>query len=308
MSSRKSPEIAISLTPGFNPVSVNCEIHSATSAAFRASETVQTVSHKSVAAGTKLKPGVNEKSSRTISIALAALAAVLLLLALKFPLWKMHLEAPQYRDEEALNISVYPNSFHGDLRELNVLDQYIGVHIPRTLPQFKWLPAMLIAGATLTVLTAFLPKSIRSRTSTLLSVAMIAALLAAAVQARVQMHDIGHQRDQKTILVGVGDFTPPFLGTNKIAQFTVSSRFGLGAWLIGGAFALQLGAAWLGRLRVREAHLSLAPGFSTVEAANESCSAASAALLLPKTVETVSTFQRNDTGLKPGINESAALS
>ena len=49
------------------------------------------------------------------------------------------------------------------------------------------------------------------------------------------------------MLVGVKDFTPPFLGTSKIAQFTVSSRFGLGAWLIGGALALQLGAAWLSR-------------------------------------------------------------
>ena len=55
-----------------------------------------------------------------------------------------------------------------------------------------------------------------------------------------QIHDIGHRRDQKTVLVGVKDFTPPFIGTNKIAQFAVSSRLGLGAWLIGGALALQL--------------------------------------------------------------------
>jgi hypothetical protein len=71
----------------------------------------------------------------------------------------------------------------------------------------------------------------------------------AAVQAMFQIHDIGHRRDQKTILVGVKDFTPPFIGTNKIAQFPVSSRLGLGAWLIGGALALQLGAAWLSRKR-----------------------------------------------------------
>jgi hypothetical protein len=74
---------------------------------------------------------------------------------------------------------------------------------------------------------------------------MIVALGFAAIQARLQMHDIGHKRDQKTVLVGLHDFTPPFLGTTKIAQFTVSSRFGSGAWLIGTALSLQIAAAWL---------------------------------------------------------------
>jgi len=43
------------------------------------------------------------------------------------------------------------------------------------------------------------------------------------------------------------DFTPPFLGTSKIAQFTVTSSFWLGAWLIGAAMALQAGAAFVSR-------------------------------------------------------------
>jgi len=180
---------------------------------------------------------------------LATLAAVLLLLSLKFPLWQMHLEAPQYREEEALNIAVYPNSFHGDLRELTVLNQYIGVHVPPTLPQFKWLPGALMAGAALGIAASLLRKSIRSRALVFVSAATTAALLFASVQAMTQMRDIGHKRDQKTILAGVKDFTPPFLGTSKIAQFTVRSRLGLGAWLIGGALALQLGAAWVGSTR-----------------------------------------------------------
>jgi hypothetical protein len=46
------------------------------------------------------------------------------------------------------------------------------------------------------------------------SCALAAALALAAAQAKSQMHDIGHKRDQKTILAGMKDFTPPFLGTN----------------------------------------------------------------------------------------------
>ena len=187
------------------------------------------------------------RSCRMLPLALATVAAVLLLLSLKLPLWQMRLEAPQYRDKEALKIAVYPNSYRGDLGELTVLNQYIGVHVPPTLSQFKWLPATLVAGAALGFLASLLGGSARRFALTAVVCAIAGALIVAAVQAKSQMHDIGHKRDQKTKLAGVKDFTPPFLGTTKIAQFTVTSRFGLGAWLIGSALALQLGAARLSR-------------------------------------------------------------
>ena len=190
---------------------------------------------------------------RALPILLAILASALLLATLKLPLWQMRLEAPQYRDEEALRVAVHPDSLRGDLGELSVLDRYIGVHIPPTLPQFKWMPGLLIAGAVLGLAASLLPISVRRRSLLAVSCALAAGLALSAAQAMFQIHDIGHNRDQKTVLVGVKDFTPPFLGTSKIAQFTVSSRFGLGAWLIAGALALQLGAAWSSRRRYASA-------------------------------------------------------
>ncbi len=184
---------------------------------------------------------------RIVNFSLVVIAAALLLVSLKLPLWQMRMEAPQYRDEEALKIAVHPNAFRGDMQELTVLEGYIGVHIPPTLPQFKWLPGTLFAGAMLGLVAVFLPLAIRRRALIVVVIALITAFGVAAVQAMAQMHDIGHNRDQKTILVGVKDFSPPFLGTTKIAQFDVSSRFGLGAWLIGAALTLQLGAAGLSR-------------------------------------------------------------
>lgn len=179
------------------------------------------------------------------SLALAAVACALLLISLKLPLWQMRLEAPQYRGEEALHISVHPNALHGDLRELSVLNQYIGVHVPPTLPQFTWLPAAIVAGAVLAICAALLPFRIRRLALIISAFALMTALATAAIQATFQIYNIGHNRDRHTPLVGVEDFTPPFLGTSKIAQFEARSRFGLGAWLIGGALALQFGAAWL---------------------------------------------------------------
>lgn len=193
-------------------------------------------------------------------LALTAVASALLLVSLKLPLWQMRLEAPQYREREALQIAVHPNALRGDLRELSVLDQYIGVHVPPTLPQFKWLPALLMAGASLGLVAGLLRNPLRSRALTLVSCALAAALTLAAIQAMGQIRDIGHKRDQKTVLAGVKDFTPPFLGSSKIAQFSVTSRFGLGAWLIGGALALQLGAAGLSRRsKPRTSSLKSAP-------------------------------------------------
>jgi hypothetical protein len=198
--------------------------------------------------------------SRLLPRALAALASVLLLASLRLPLWQMRLEAPQYQDQEALHVAVHPNALRGDIRELSVLEKYIGVHIPPTLPQFRWLPSLLIAGAVLGFAAGLLRIPARRRALTFISGALAAALALAAVQAMFQIHDIGHKRDQKTALVGVKDFTPPFIGTNKIAQFTVSSRLGLGAWLIGGALALQFGAGWCSRQpRARASVLKQSP-------------------------------------------------
>ena len=159
------------------------------------------------------------------------------------------MEAPQYRDEEALRIAVHPGALRGDIAELAVLDHYIGVRIPTTLPQFKWLPGTIIAGGVLGICAALLPLAIRRQALVLLVIALTAAFTVASVQVVSQMHEIGHNRDRRTPLVGVKDFTPPFLGTAKIAQFEVSSRFGAGAWLIGAAVLLQLGAARLSRKR-----------------------------------------------------------
>lgn len=233
---------------------------------------------------------------------LVILSAALLLVSLRLPLWQMRMEAPQYRGKEALHISVHPNALRGDLQELKVLDQYIGVHVPKTLPQFKWLPDALVAGAVLGIVAVLLGASVRRKALLVVALGLIASLAVAAAQAESQMRAIGHDRDAHAPLVGVGDFTPPFLGTTKIAQFEVTSRFGLGAWFIGAALALQLGAACISR---RGRSMSLTSGFSPVNETMENPGAVSTASRTRKTVETVSTFKHATlTGLKPGANEN----
>src|ERR1051326_8814524 len=104
-----------------------------------------------------------EMRNRLFTLALVVIGSALLVASLKLPLWQMRLEAPQYRDQEALNVAVHPNALHGDLKEIAVLDQYIGVHVPSTLPQFKWLPGILLGSAIAGLIAIALPRVLRRR-------------------------------------------------------------------------------------------------------------------------------------------------
>lgn len=186
---------------------------------------------------------MSNRSRSVLVLVLAVLAAGCLVSATKLPLWKMRMEAPQYQDKEALNVQVFAGTMKGDLREIRVLNQYIGVHIPEVLPQSRWLPAALLSAAALGIFAAALPGAAR-RIALIVTVLVLAAAVSTAViQAMQQMHDIGHKRDAHPKLARVRDFDPPFLGTAKVAQFTLTSNFGAGAYLIGGAFGLHLCAA-----------------------------------------------------------------
>lgn len=159
----------------------------------------------------------------------------------------MKMEAPQYKDEEALRVVVLPGELRGDMDEITVLNQYIGVHVPEQLPQLLWLPKALLAAAALGLLVSFLPRTARKWSLIVVPASLSIALLFAAIQAQKQMHDIGHNRDEKTKLARVKDFSPPLFGTVKIFQFEVQSKLGAGAYLIGAAILLQLSGAWVNR-------------------------------------------------------------
>ncbi len=193
---------------------------------------------------------MSKMTARTgLMFLLVAAAAVLLAASLKFPLWHLKMEAPQYQGNEALGVHVYAGHMTGDLREIGVLNHYIGVHVPTTLPQFGWLPVVLCAGAAAGLFLAFVPRKIRGHGWVGLAIGLSLAVLAAAAQAQVQMHRIGHARDEHAPLKGVNDFTPPLLGSVKVANFQITSSLGAGAFLIAVAIVLQAGAGFLSAAR-----------------------------------------------------------
>lgn len=150
----------------------------------------------------------------------------------------MRMEAPQYQGREALKVVVLPGALRGDIHEIKTLNQYIGVSVPDTLPQSRWLPEMLCLMAALGVAAALLPLRLRRFASFGVGVLLAGTMLLAAGQAQLQMYRIGHDRNRHAALVGVPDFTPPLLGNHKLAQFELESRLGYGSFAIAGAVAL----------------------------------------------------------------------
>jgi hypothetical protein len=152
------------------------------------------------------------------------------------------MESPQYQGSEALRVRVYPGSMHGDLREIGVLNKYIGVRIPENLPQLRWLPVALLAAAALGVVAFALPRIVRRRALLITAAILSLVMLISAAMAQWQMRRIGHQRGPHPALKGVPNFTPPILGRVKVANFQITTGFGAGALLIAAGILLQAGA------------------------------------------------------------------
>lgn len=183
------------------------------------------------------------------TLAAALIGGGLLFASLRLPLWHMRMEAPQYQGSEALKVVVLPGALRGDMNEIKTLNKYIGVTVPDTLPQTRWLPGALCGLAVLGLVVAFLPLRSRRFAAFGLAVLLAGTMLLAAGQAQLQMYRIGHDRNRHAALVGVPDFTPPLLGNHKLAQFELESRLGYGSFAIAGAEALYAAMAFVARER-----------------------------------------------------------
>jgi hypothetical protein len=182
-------------------------------------------------------------------VARRALAGTAILLAatLVLPLWSTRMEAPQYKGDEALEVHVYAGRVHGDIHEIELLNQYVGVHLPLDTPELKAAPWLLAAFLVITVIALALPAPARRRAGLGLCLFMAAVLAGGGALLQYRLYEMGHHRTP-TIMQGVPDFTPPLLGSRKIANFTAHMSLGAGAWTYLGALLL---AAWAARDRPR---------------------------------------------------------
>ena len=153
-----------------------------------------------------------------------------------FPRWTFYLYSNQY--ENGIGMAIYackatdPPDIHeidGGLREINILNHYIGMREIKTeeMPEFKWIPA----GFGLASLLLFLSIFIRKK-GLIIGTMVYFALVSMAGVANLlyRLYSFGHDLDPQAP-IKVEPFMPGICGENELAQFATYSYFEWGTYL-----------------------------------------------------------------------------
>jgi nitrous oxidase accessory protein len=168
-------------------------------------------------------------ASSLVAIGLLALAYVL-------PLWKMTLEAPQY--PASLHLRAYGNRIEGDLREINIINHYIGMEPIDTVPAPEMgLFTYSLVGLGFLCALAFFHR--RLRQLAILTIVVAAVVILGDLQ--LWLRDFG-QNLKPAAPIRVEPFTPAAIGVSKIGNFRTTAMVSWGyLCLLGAALALYLG-------------------------------------------------------------------
>jgi copper chaperone NosL len=182
---------------------------------------------------------------------LLVLAALFLLPAYLFPLWKLTMYAPQY--PEGLRMEIYSYKLEGgnhgqDVKEINLLNHYIGMKDLATpdFTEFKWMP-FVIGGLGL----LFLRAAALGRMFSVVDAVVVYVYfgLFSLWSFGYKLYRYGHDL-LPTASVKVAPFMPPLFGHKKLANFDVYSYPAFGSYALGLALFVAFLAALLA---VREA-------------------------------------------------------
>lgn len=182
---------------------------------------------------------------------LMLLAAVVVAGSLYFPLWQLHLEAPQY--EEGLEMTIYAYKLEGgndgqDLKEINMLNHYIGM---KTISHADFTEMQVIPF----MMGLFILLSLRAAVFGYMGAVVDLFVLASYFGVfsigsfYYRLYTYGHNLDP-TAPMNVEPFTPIMLGTQQIANFTQSSYPQAGVYLLCGFMVLMLLAIWFSRKEI----------------------------------------------------------
>lgn len=180
------------------------------------------------------------------SVIVLSLGAIGLQIASLFqPWWWIKLYAPQY--PKGLKIVISLTGVSGDVREVDILNHYIGMaSLTKAAPTERALAGWGIAIlAVCVVAVALLAGKRLGRWMAALGFVFPFAFLADSFY---WMHRFGHNLNPDAP-IDLPPFTPQLFGNGKIGQFMTFAQPSLGFWLAVGAFvALVLAAVIRGRV------------------------------------------------------------
>lgn len=186
---------------------------------------------------------VNGKRLSIFSTITIVIAALLIVVSMFFPWWRMEFFAPQY--PEGLNIIVYPDKLDGEIAQINALNHYIGMQqfSEENFPELQYLPYLLGGLALLVLIGSFIRR--KSYLYFIVSLFIIGGVIGVWDLRRALAY-FGTNLDPKAP-IDMEPFVPPILGENIIANFTTYSLLGTGTYFVIAAFILLLIPLWKDR-------------------------------------------------------------
>ena len=176
------------------------------------------------------------------SAGLLVAAAVLLIVSIFLPYWKMRLNAPQYPG--GLTVSVYVNHMEGDMREIDMLNHYIGM---APLEDAAQLERSLAPFALATIVLMIISLAfIHSKWGIILGLPAIGFPFVFLLDMWVWLWYYGNNLDPTAALSSsIEPFTPTILGTGYVGQFSTTAWLQPGWYLAFLASLLTAAAIYL---------------------------------------------------------------
>lgn len=183
--------------------------------------------------------------SRLLLVAAAATIAA----SLFFPLWKMHLVAPQY--SEGLDLYIYSYKIQGGglngqhLVEINNLNHYIGMKAieAKDFTEMVWMPFFF--GVIILLLLRAAVFGLMANVVDLFAIYSYFGVFSIG-SFWYRLYEYGHNLDP-TAPMKITPFTPLLIGVKQIANFRESSFPMLGAYLLTFSVLLIVLAGWFSR-------------------------------------------------------------
>lgn len=177
--------------------------------------------------GPRVEPELLEARPSTFLVPtlLLATAAVLLVVSIFLPYWRMRLLAPQY--PSGLEVQAYLNRIEGDVREIDGLNHYIGMRSLKEAAQLeKTLSVAAVGAIALLVAGAIF---IHNRKAAFLSVPALMFPVGFLADLYFWLRNFGTNLDPKAPLSSsIKPFVPPVLGVGKVGQFATVAIPGTG--------------------------------------------------------------------------------
>jgi copper chaperone NosL len=176
-------------------------------------------------------------------------AAATIVTSLFYPLWKMHLVAPQYSD--GLDLFIYSYKIVGGglngqhLAEINNLNHYIGMApiLQADFLEMRWMP-FIFGLITLMILRSVVFGQMGNLVDLFVVYCYFGIFSIGSFWYR--LYTYGHNLDPHAPM-HITPFTPLLLGTKQIANFRESSYPELGAYLLCLSVLLIVLAGWFSR-------------------------------------------------------------